>query len=278
VFKLLFSADRNRDILISFLTAVLRPSSPIKSVTIKNPWIPGSDELKRQIYLDVKVELASGEQVDVEMQARRYGGPRPRWLFHWGSLYTDQLLSGDEFAVLKPVIGIVIMNYTEFQTARFHSTFRVAEVHTHEEFSDHLEIHALELPKLEQAVGDPEDQAVLGWGKFFAAETDEEREEVAMNYPNIAPAKEALDILSDDPEARALARERQLGELTYQSGLREAKAEGKAESLQEMIRDLCLAFGIELDASREERLTRGTAEELQSLLKAISVDHRWPQD
>jgi hypothetical protein len=40
VFKILFSAPENRELLISLLTAVLRPSSPIAAVDGLNPQMP----------------------------------------------------------------------------------------------------------------------------------------------------------------------------------------------------------------------------------------------
>jgi hypothetical protein len=37
VFKLLFAAERNRDLLIALLTAVLDPPSPIETAEVLNP-------------------------------------------------------------------------------------------------------------------------------------------------------------------------------------------------------------------------------------------------
>ncbi|HEY6723121.1 MAG TPA: Rpn family recombination-promoting nuclease/putative transposase [Polyangiaceae bacterium] len=280
VFKLLFAAERNRGILRSFLMAVLKPPSPIDVLTINNPTIPGSDQLKRQVILDVHVVLRDGQHIDVEMQARRHGGPRPRWLFNWGAVFTDQLDSGHEFAQLKPVVCIIIMDFLEFQSPRFHSTFRVLEVHTHEEFSQHLEIHTLELPKLHQVTADADGDAVLIWGRFFAAETDEELEQLAMNHPEIAPATIALETLSQDPAARELARQRRLAELDYLSGIDEAraegKAEGKAEGLRDAIRQLCHLLKIELDVDQQQRLACSSIEELLELQEALFKDRRWP--
>jgi predicted transposase/invertase (TIGR01784 family) len=282
VFKMLFTAERNRDILISFLTAVMRPPSPIRVVDIKTPWIPGSDEVKRKVIFDVHVVLEDGQHIDVEMQARRRDSPRERWLFNWGAVFTDQLQSGDQFAKLQPVVSIVIMGYLQFEGLRFHSTFRVMEVHTHEEFSRHLEIHTLELPKLENSPTDADDEAVLNWGRFFAAESDEELEQLAMNDPNIARAKEGLDTLSQDPAARELARQRRLAEFDYQSGLSEAeargKAEGEAKGLREAIRQLCELLKIEIDSSRKQRMAQSTVQELIELHEAVFKHRAWPED
>jgi predicted transposase/invertase (TIGR01784 family) len=288
VFKLLFAAERNRDILRSFLTAVLRPPAPIDVLKINNPNVPGSDQLKRQVILDVHVVLRDGQHIDVEMQARRHGGPRPRWLFNWGAVFTDQLDSGHEFAQLKPVVCIIIMDFLEFQAPRFHSIFRVLEVHTHEEFSQHLEIHTLELPKLRQVTPDADDQAVLVWGRFFAADSDEELEQLAMSHPDIAPATTALATLSQDPTARELARQRRLAELDYLSGIHEARAEGKAEGrvegrvegkaegLRDAIRQLCHLLEIELDVDRQQRLARCSVEQLLELQEALFKERSWP--
>jgi predicted transposase/invertase (TIGR01784 family) len=281
VFKMLFAAERNRDILSSFLTAVLKPPSPILVVSIKNPNLPGSDELKRQVILDVHVVLENGHHIDVEMQARRRGAPRPRWLYYWGAVFTDQLNAGQESQELEPVVSIIIMDFVEFEVPRFHSTFRVLEVHTHEEFSEHLELHTMELPKLKNPAPDADDEAVLGWGRFFAAQSDEELEQLAMNDPDIARAKEALDTLSQDPAARELARQRRLAELDYQSGIREARAEGKAEGeaegLRNAIRHLCQLSDIELDSAREQRLAQSTVQDLLDLLESVSRHRTWPE-
>ena len=277
VFKMLFAAERNREILTSFLTAVLRPSSPIVVVHVTNPTIPGSDELKRQVIFDVHVLLADGKHIDVEMQSLRRGGPRERWLYNWGAVFTDQLDSGDEFARLRPVVSIVIMDFVEFEGLRFHNTFRVLEVHTHEEFSEHLELHTLELPKLKTIPPAADDEAVLGWGRFFAAESDEELEQLAMSNPDMSPAVEALGALSQDQEARDLARRRRVAELEYRSGLQEARAEGEAKALQEAIRHLCQMFGIDIDPAREKHLSQSTVPELIELHGAIAGDRAWPK-
>ena len=106
-----------------------------------------------------------------------------------------------------------------------------------------------------------------------------------MNDRNIARAVEALDTLSRDPAARDLARQRRVAELEYQSGLREARAEGLAEGeakgeakgLQEAIRHLCQVFKIELTPEREERLSQSTVQELLELHEAIAGHRVWPE-
>jgi predicted transposase/invertase (TIGR01784 family) len=62
VFKILFSAPENRDLLISLLTAVLRPSSPIVSVQVLDPHLEKELVTDKGAVLDVRVsfELCAG--------------------------------------------------------------------------------------------------------------------------------------------------------------------------------------------------------------------------
>ena len=153
----------------------------------------------------MRARLEDGAQIDVEMQAASHAGLRQRGLYYWGKLFVGQLERGDPFAALKPCVCIFILNFREFSGSAFHSEFRVQEVSTNEEFSHDLRLHVLELPKLLNASEDTNEPAVLRWGRFFAAKTDEELEHLAMTDPDIQQAKQALDRLSDDPKAREIA-------------------------------------------------------------------------
>jgi predicted transposase/invertase (TIGR01784 family) len=282
IFKLLFAHERNRDILISFLTAVLKPLSPVASVEILNPEVPSLDQLSRRVILDIHVRFEDGSHVVVEMQAHRKGTEAQRVLCYWGRVYSDQLPAGGDYKQLRPVLCIVVLGFSVFDQPRFHKTFRVLEVHDHEEFSKNLEIHTLELPKLEHPTPDTDDEAVLDWGRFFAAQSDEELEILAMNNPDLARATEALHTLSADPKARELARARELAEWEYQAGLELAKAEGeargKAEGLRDRIQHYCERFGIELTDARQDILAKATVDELRQLMDAVVVDHKWPAE
>ena len=74
VFKLLFAAEQSRDILISLLSAVLRPTRPIVEVTVLNPELPVGALDDKNIVLDVLVRLDDGSLVDVEMQTESRSG------------------------------------------------------------------------------------------------------------------------------------------------------------------------------------------------------------
>lgn len=73
VFSMLFGAERNRDLLLSLLNAVLEPAVPIVAVELLSERPERQEVDDKAIVLDLRVRLANGEQVDVEMQSQ----PRP---------------------------------------------------------------------------------------------------------------------------------------------------------------------------------------------------------
>jgi len=237
VFWMLFADERNRPLLISLLNAVLKPAVPIASVEVvdADPERMAPDD--KAIALDLRVRLENGEQVDVEMQTRRHPALRERSLYYWARLYAGQLQRGDLYTELRPCFVVLITDFVELATPRFHSIFRVHESHDHQALTDHLELHVVELPKLQAAVDRNEEPTLTDWARFLAATTDEELNDLAMENSVLKQAKEALDQLSADPEARARAEHRETVLLANQAGLakaqREARERGMADGLAE---------------------------------------------
>lgn len=290
VFKLLFAEERNKPLLLSLLNAVLRPQAPILTVTVL-PSEPAKDAADdKGIALDLRVGLASGEQVDIEMQSQPRPAGRERALYYWARLYGSQLTRGDHYPALRRCVVVLITDFNELDSARFHSTFRVQEAHDHSPLTEQLEIHLVELPKLPLATFDEPDLVL--WAKFLAAGSDEELESLAMNSPVIKQATEALDRLSADPQARALAEQRELALISYQldlgkvhaqgkeegraegeaKGMAEGEAKGKAETLRKL---LSLKFG-QLPESASLRLAAANQTDidrwLERVLTANSLD------
>jgi predicted transposase/invertase (TIGR01784 family) len=293
VFKILFADPRSRRALVAVLTAVLRPEKPIVDVTVLNPELPRDLVDDKGAQLDVRVRLEDGRQVDVEMQSQSQPTLRQRFLHYWAKLYSSQIGRGDPHADLEPCISVFILAFRELQTSRFHSKFQVLEVTNHEPFSQHLELHVLELPKvpdlsevLDEHVG------LVRWGRFLGAVTDQEREELAMQDPAIREAKDTLDLLSADPAVQDLVQRRKQALDLYHIDLRAAKAEGRAEgkaegqaegeakgraeTLRMAVDRLCEVFGIELDDQKRQALAGMSDTELRALFDTLTRERRWP--
>ena len=163
VFRLLFGNPENKALLISLLNAILRPPSPIESVTVLNPELEREDVEDKGIVLDVRVVLADGRQIDVEMQSQPRPSRRERALYYWARMYGAELGRGDDYRKLRPAVVIWIVSFNELEGARFHSTFRIREDHDGELFSPQFELHVIGLLKLKLALSRNEEPELARW-------------------------------------------------------------------------------------------------------------------
>jgi predicted transposase/invertase (TIGR01784 family) len=230
-FKRMFAAEQSRDVLISLLTAVLRPAKPIVEVTVINPELPVDMLDDKSIVLDVLVRLDDGSLVDVEMQTESRPGASARALYYWARLASSELHRGEQYVALRRVVLVLILGYRAFPDAPFHGVFQVRERQSGVLLSDVLEIHSVELPRLGE-VG-PEDQAaeerLVLWARFMNARELHEFEKLAKMDPIMARAKSILEQLSADPSAQEAARQRELGLMNWHHSHFVAREEGKAE-------------------------------------------------
>jgi len=260
VFWMLFGAEQNRELLISLLNAVLSPAEPIEAVEV----LPAQPENlavgSKNISLDVRLRLQNGEQVDVEMQSQRRPALRERALYYWARLYSGQLRRGDPYSALRRCVIVLITNFVELASQRFHSVFKVHERHGSEPLTDHLELHLLELPRLPSAQDRNDEPNLALWGKFLSARADEELEKLAMEHPVLKHAKAALDRLSADDVARLQAEQREMALLTFEAGIaaarEEAAQEGRREGMQEGRRE-------GMQEGRREGMQEGRREGMQ---------------
>lgn len=262
VFKLLMADAGNTDLLISLLTAVLRPKSPIVAVEVLNPELPKSLVDDKGSVLDLHVKLADGRHTDVEMQIRVHPALRSRALFYWAKMYAGQLGLGGLYPDLKPCVSVFILGERELPEGRFHSIFRVLDVNTKEQFSDQLEMHFVQLPDLPSQF-DELDKLLHDWGRFFRGR-DADLEELAMGSPVFAKALTFLDMLSAEPSVRELAEQRELAQRNYLSGLdashRQGRIEGRVEGLVEGREETLLAViaarGLKVSDEQRDQISR----------------------
>jgi predicted transposase/invertase (TIGR01784 family) len=124
VFWMLFGAEQNRALLLSLLNAVLKPPEPIVFVEVRHAQPERSAVDDKSIALDLRVQLTTGEQVDVEMQTQHRPAQRERALYYWSRLYAGQLLRGARYEELVRCVVVLIANFHELSSPRFIRFFR----------------------------------------------------------------------------------------------------------------------------------------------------------
>ena len=118
-FKKLFGSEENKEILISFINAIISEENQIKSLELKNPYNISNYRKGKMTILDIKAVDEKGNWYDIEMQIVEQGFYDKRALYYWSKAYSDQNESGDNFEILRKTIGINILNLNYLQRRRF---------------------------------------------------------------------------------------------------------------------------------------------------------------
>ncbi|HMV69074.1 MAG TPA: Rpn family recombination-promoting nuclease/putative transposase [Myxococcota bacterium] len=168
VFKAILGDPARTRALLGFLDAVIQPDTPFVSVRIENPiHLPtfiGDDFT----VVDVEAVDASGVRFQIEMQTSNEASLRARMLYTWADIYEGQLVAGDEYQQLCPVISIWILDQNVLRGASdFHHRFVVCDPSRGLVLTDHLEIHTLELARW-RARPDQGPPRLRAWAAFFA--------------------------------------------------------------------------------------------------------------
>lgn len=185
--------------------------------------------------LDVLVKLKDGTQMDFEMQLVYFEFWENRTLYYLSKMYTDQIKEGEDYDVLKKCIQVSIFDHVYFEAddrCYRRITFRDDELK--EEYTDLMEIHILELPKLPVEQKDETD--LMQWMRFLGGKSREDFEKMAEKNPEMKEAYEMLNRMSADERKRREYEERQKllrdknmilkdGKRKYERGLREGRAE-----------------------------------------------------
>ncbi|MBI4703473.1 MAG: Rpn family recombination-promoting nuclease/putative transposase, partial [Deltaproteobacteria bacterium] len=161
VFKLLFAQPQNRELLVSLLTAVLQPATPIVEVSVLNPEVPRMVARDKGAVLDLLVRLGDGSLVDVEMQTRSRPGLRARAAYYWARMLASELRRGQDYERPRKTVLVLLLGQRELRTERFHCIFQLREVREHELLTELCEIHTVELPKLGGVAAEGEEGALV---------------------------------------------------------------------------------------------------------------------
>ena len=197
--------------------------------------------------------MKNSGQVDVEMQVAAYEYWAERTLFYLSKMFTEQIHEGEGYDVLEKCIHIGILDFEIFEdTDAFYSRFHLWEDSRHIKYSDKLELHVLELPKL--AKHQYPETELLSWMQFINAETEEEFKMAAEKDPYIEKAYESLVHLSADERARLEYEAREKALRDYNSQMSSARRRGEAIG-KEIGEKIGKEIGIKLgEKSCEERI------------------------
>jgi len=149
-FKKVFGSDESKDILISFLNAVIDfgEGEKIIDLIIVDPYqIPLIKGMKDS-FVDVKAKLSNQKNVIIEMQVLNVEGFEKRVLYNAAKAYSAQLPKGEDFTTLKPIIALTITDFVMFkEIGNVITYFNLIEKKALIKYNDEIELIFIELPK-----------------------------------------------------------------------------------------------------------------------------------
>jgi len=156
-FKKVFGSQQSKDILISFLNALLPfEDNPIVDLTIVDPYQAPQVATLKNTYVDVKAYLNNGTQVIIEMQALNQPGFDKRVLLNVAKAYSTQLEKGEKYTELKPAIGLTVTDFVMFPEKELASKVVSNFIFLEEEklipYPKEMRLVFVELPKFEKTL------------------------------------------------------------------------------------------------------------------------------
>ncbi|GGI45773.1 transposase [Paenibacillus marchantiophytorum] len=270
VFKRIFGSEDNKDLLLAFLNRTFQDAGepPLTEIILMNPYTDKDSPQDKQSIFDIQAKTAEGKLINIEMQLfNRYDNEK-RTLYYWSKQYASQLEEGQSYKKLKKCVTINILNFSILPNEQYHNIFHLREDISGLPLTDDLEIHFLELSKLNHHQTTPSG-GLVNWLLFLKSDNTENWEVLKMQDPELGKAMAVLEFLSQDAEARRLYEMRQKAlhdEASLREGAREegelkGKIEGKLEVAAKM-----LSKGMDMESVSE--FTGISIEELKKIIQA----------
>ncbi len=223
-FKEIMTDEKAR---IGFLSAVLKlKPEDIKETHILNPYLGKVHEEDKLGILDVHILMNNNTEIDTEIQLSEMRIWANRSLFYASKMYTDQIEQGQKYDVLKKCVSISILDFELFKDQEeFYSSFHIREDQRNFLFTDKMEFHVIELPKLPKERKEESSDVEL-WAKFINSEREEEFDMLAKQNPYIESAYKKLQVISQDKEKRLEYEAREKAIRDYNQCMYEAEQRG----------------------------------------------------
>jgi len=294
-FKKIFGSEDSKDILISFLNALIYEAQPvIQDLEILNPYVAPKIRGLKDTYLDIKaniIDRQTNEQrtVIIEMQVLNVEGFEKRILYNAAKSYSIQLTTGQGYNLLNPVIALTITDFVMFaDLPNVISRFVLKEKDFLIDYPIYdIELIFVELPKFKKDLAALE-TIIDKW--LFFLNNARKLQDVPSSMDNIPELKKAFYIANqanltveelDDQEKSEFFIQDQQGAVTkavkkaakesLEQGRKEGLQEGLQQGLQQKAYEIARKMLDVLDDRAIADMTGLTLEELQSLRSSLHV-------
>ena len=243
-FKKLFGTELNKDLLISFLNALLRDKPEITDLTYLNNEPLGEGILDRKAVFDVYCKMADGTRIIVEMQKTDQAYFKDRSIYYSTYPIREQAPKGKWDYHLEDVYTVGILNFTfpddEYPSDSLIHEIKLKDVEDNHVFYDKLTFVYLEMPKFNKK----EEELETMFDKWMFALSNLARlleRPKALQERIFARLFEQAEVARFTPEERNeyVASKKEFWDLyssistSYNKGWAEGREEGRAEGRSE---------------------------------------------
>ncbi len=274
-FKKIFGSEESKNILISFLNAILYAEQDIiEDIEIVDPYLVPKIRGMKDTYLDVRAKLADQTTVIIEMQVLNVEGFEKRILYNAAKAYSMQLKEGQTYTLLNPVIALTITDFVMFKSIESLLTRFILKERKY--LVDYplydLELVFVELPKFNKPL-----EALEGitdkW--LFFLKSANEMSVIPPNMSKISSLRQAFELANranltleelDKLERREIYLQDWKGGISKakrearEQGLQEGRQEGRQEQMLEIAKNL-------LDILDDETISQRTGLSLDEVKK-----------
>lgn len=270
VFKRIFGKKGNEDITRNFIENVT--GVRYEEINLEDTPILERDLLEKKMgTLDVKVVANKYNNIDIEMQVVKSEYIADRILWYWSKMYAGSLDKGESYNSTKRAICILLADFNLENLkdiSKFHTIWNIREEkYRNMILTDKLEIHIIELEKLENNINLEDFKSLLEWCEFIK-DPGKVGNSIMEENIYIKRAREELEKISQDDRERRLAELRDkaiMDEIAIRdSGFKEGYEEGKASGIKAGI-EAGLREGKSkgLKQGKEQGIQEGKAQGLQ---------------
>lgn len=268
IFKALFANEKDKQPLMSLLSGILgMPMKNFENLEILNNEINSENIKFKQSRLDLRIRLRDLTEIDVELQVLDHEAYKERVLYYWSKMYSGSLQQGNAYRKLKKCIVINIVYFELFTSPRMHTKFQILEIEEHNKFTDHLEIHVLELIKLNAYNRSIENDLLIDWAEFLRLRNEDDLMKLSerTDLPLvIQKAIKELEELQNDPNLQHEALNKEIFVLDMVQRFDDAMERGLTEGMEKGLKQ-----GLE---QGKEQGKDQTKLEIAKNMKLIGID------
>jgi len=259
-FKRVFGVERNKDLLMSLLNAIvsLEGGKVISDIRLLNPFNERDVELDKLSILDIKAQDNYGNLYDIEVQIifERYFVSR--LVYYASKLYSEGLVKGSEYSDLKPVISVSLVDSPIFKDSKdFINRFLLRNESCNVVLTRDITFYVIELPKFN--IGEEELSTEMERWLYLiknSSDLDESVVRKLLGGEDYIKALKELEVM----KKVGLERERYLSRLKYEKDLSGIRREGLDIGIE-----IGRKEGVEL--GRKEGVEKGKEMLIRTMLK-----------